>query len=82
METTVREPHGGSHVHCEPIEEGGAQLCPCDIATATPQAFTVASGTGDLNRPRSSQHLRKVLVRIADQPESTGFGAGGRLERR
>jgi hypothetical protein len=33
----------GSHVQCEPIDELGAQLCPCDIATATPQTFTVAS---------------------------------------
>ena len=26
-----------------PFDRGGAQLCPCGIATATPQAFTVAS---------------------------------------
>ena len=25
------------------LDEGGAQLCPCGIATATPQHFTVAS---------------------------------------
>ncbi len=27
----------------EPLDGVGAQLCPCDIATTTPQAFTVAS---------------------------------------
>ena len=25
------------------LDEGGAQLCPCGIATANPQHFTVAS---------------------------------------
>ena len=25
------------------LDEGGAQLCPCGIATVTPQHFTVAS---------------------------------------
>ena len=27
----------------EPFDGVGAQLCPCSIATATPQTFTVAS---------------------------------------
>jgi hypothetical protein len=27
----------------EPIDGVGAQLCPCSIAVATPQAFTTAS---------------------------------------
>ena len=27
----------------QPFDRVGAQLCPCSIATATPQAFTVAS---------------------------------------
>jgi hypothetical protein len=34
---------GGSHVHHEPINRLAGQLCPSSIATATPQAFTVAS---------------------------------------
>jgi hypothetical protein len=34
---------GGSHVHHKSIDEGGARLYPDSIATATPQAFTVAS---------------------------------------
>jgi hypothetical protein len=33
----------GSRVHCDSLDEGGAQLYPCGIATATPQHFTVAS---------------------------------------
>jgi len=33
----------GSRVHCESIDQLGIQLCPGSIATATPQAFTVAS---------------------------------------
>ena len=33
----------GSHVHYASIGQGGAQLYSDSIATATPQAFTVAS---------------------------------------
>jgi hypothetical protein len=33
----------GSRVHCDSLDEGGAQLYPCGIATTTPQHFTVAS---------------------------------------
>ena len=45
------------------LDEGGAQLCPCGIATATPQHFTVAS--------RASIHMptRKFLL-----PDSVGLG--------
>ena len=32
------------------LDEGGAQLCPCGIATATPQHFTVAS-RADIHMP-------------------------------
>jgi hypothetical protein len=45
---------GAPHVHHEPLVEGGAQLCPCGIATATPQTFTVASRPATPHRPRSS----------------------------
>ena len=34
----------------------GVQLCPCNIATVTPQAFTMASRHGETNRPKSSPH--------------------------
>ena len=33
------EARDGSRVHCCSLGEGGAQLCPCGIATATPQHF-------------------------------------------
>ena len=39
--TADREPHDGSHAHCVPVGRGGAQLCPCGIATTTPQTFIV-----------------------------------------
>ena len=32
------------------LDEGGAQLCPCGIAVATPQHFTTASRT-DVDKP-------------------------------
>jgi hypothetical protein len=34
-----RADRDGSRVHCDSLGEGGAQLCPCGIATATPQHF-------------------------------------------
>ena len=37
----------------EPFNGVGAQLCPCNLATATPQSFTVASRADDISRPRS-----------------------------
>jgi hypothetical protein len=43
-----------SRVHCDSLDEGGAQLYPCGIATATPQHFTVASRQTSTCRPGSS----------------------------
>jgi len=40
---TPGQTRGGSRVHCCSLSEGGAQLCPCGLATATPQHVTVAS---------------------------------------
>ena len=37
------QPRDGSHVHHVPVDRIGAQLSPCSLAPATPQAFTVAS---------------------------------------
>lgn len=50
----VGDRRDGSRVHCQPIDGLGAQLCPCNLVTATPQTFTVTSRTGDINRPTSS----------------------------
>jgi hypothetical protein len=62
----------GSHVHHEPLDRRGAQLCPCDFATPTPQAFGVAS------RPATSTDQRvpptiSIGVRVAAQPRSVRF---------
>ena len=68
----------GSHVHCHPINGLGTRLCPCGIATATPQTFTVASRPW-LYRPGPEFPARhEGRVRAANQPESTGFRAGTR----
>jgi hypothetical protein len=39
----VGGPGSGSHVHHQPFDGIGAQLFPCSLVTATPQAFTVTS---------------------------------------
>src|SRR5262249_33838852 len=44
----------GSCIHCDSLDEGGAQLCPCGLATATPQIFTVASRQAAHARPESA----------------------------
>ena len=43
--TATRQDQGGSRVHCDSLDEGGAQLYPCGLATTTPQHVTVASRT-------------------------------------
>ena len=54
-----------------PFDKGGAQLCPCGIATATPQAFTMASESSDINQtPSSRGDLIAVAIRTAAQPKS------------
>ena len=64
--------HNGSHVHREPFDRRGAQLCPCGFATPTPQAFGVASqpatSTGQRVPPTNM-----VEVRTATQPRSVRF---------
>jgi hypothetical protein len=44
----------GSRVHCDSLDEGGARLGPCGIATVTPQRFTVASRPVVEHQARSS----------------------------
>jgi len=39
----TEQTRNGSRVHCCSLSGGGAQLCPCGIAMATPQHFTMAS---------------------------------------
>jgi hypothetical protein len=65
------QPRDGSHVHRRPIDGGGAQLCPCSLATSTPQTFLMASAPATKFRRRSrppdradvhcsSAHIRQV----------------------
>ena len=55
-----------------PFDEGGAQLCPCGIATATPQTFTMASEPSDINQTPSSRDdlIIVAAIRTAAQPKS------------
>lgn len=62
-----RAPLDGSHVHLHPFDGVGAQLCPCTIATVTPQAFTVASLPATLT-DAGVRHTRRVRLRGATQP--------------
>ncbi len=55
----------------EPFNGLGAQLCPCNLATPTPQTFSVASRSATLTDLRSSPHA--VRVRVATQPRSVRF---------
>ena len=55
----------------EPFDGVGAQLCPCNIATATPQAFTVASRSA--TSPNQGVLPAEAEVRAAAQPRSARF---------
>lgn len=55
----------------EPFDGVGAQLCPCNIATATPQAFTVASRSA--TSPNQGVPPAEAEVRVAAQPRSARF---------
>lgn len=56
----------------EPIDGVGVQLCPCGIAMVTPQAFTMASPTSDIN-PSGSSPRPRAKVRTAAWPRSVRF---------
>jgi len=49
------------------LDEGGAQLCPCGIATPTPQHFTVASRT-DIHMPARKFPTPTIRSRCAPHP--------------
>lgn len=55
----------------EPFDGVGAQLCPCSIATATPQAFTVASRSA--TSTGQGVPSANAEVRAAAQPGSARF---------
>jgi len=52
----------------EPFDGVGAQLCPCNLATSTPQAFLVASRPTTQTGPGVPR--TEVRVRAATQPTS------------
>jgi len=63
-----RADRDGSRVHCDSLGEGGAQLYPCGIATATPQHVTAASRQTSLSPPGSSPPAMRERVRAAPGP--------------
>ena len=66
----------------QPFDRVGAQLCPCNLATATPQTFTVASRVDTANRLKS-YHTQPfdVRVRVAARPRSARFEPLDKLEK-
>ena len=57
----------------EPFDGVGAQLCPCNLATATPQSFTVASRPTTFTGPGVPQPAEASRVHAATQPISVRF---------
>jgi hypothetical protein len=58
----------------QPFDGVGAQLCPCNIATATPQNFTVASRSAtspDPEVPRTHEECGCALLCGPDPPGSS-----------
>jgi len=62
----------------EPFDGVGVQLCPCSIATVTPQTFTVASRpTTSIGRGVLRPTPTVVRMHTTAQPISVRFRAGG-----
>ena len=47
----------------QPFDRVGVQLCPCNIATATPQTFTMASQPGEPYRVTQPMGLPRIAHR-------------------
>ncbi len=56
-----------------PFDGRGAQLCPCGLATPTPQAFGVASRPATSTGPGVPHPTIIEWVRTAAQPRSVRF---------
>ena len=65
----------------EPFNGVGAQLCPCNLATATPQSFTVASRADDISRPREFPVRLKPAGTRCNPAHICQVRAGGALLR-
>ena len=61
----------GSRVHCDSLVEVGARLCPCGIATSTPQTFLVASASSRVKPPAKFPARRTGAHRA--RPRSARF---------
>jgi hypothetical protein len=65
----------------EPFDGRGAQLCPCSIATGTPQAFPVASRPATLTGRGVPRTPRAHGCALLPSPDPPGFELVGLLER-
>jgi hypothetical protein len=70
----------GSHVHSGTACRVRYQLCPCSLATSTPQAFLVASRPTTLTGPGVLR--AEARMRAAAQPRSARFELVDSLEER
>ena len=70
--SAVRAAADGSHVHHEPIDEGGVQLNPGSIATSTPQTFLVASSPAYPFRLRSRPSQSRDGCALQTDPDPPG----------
>src|SRR6476620_6546600 len=75
MRTTTREPPGGSHVHCTPGE--APSYAPAISPRLRRRLSPWPPRRATLTHPEVPN--TKVLVRIADQPESTELELAGDL---
>ena len=57
----------------EPFNGVGAQLCPCNLATATPQSFTMASLLATSTSPRVPRPARPVGCALQPSPHLSGW---------
>ena len=57
----------------EPFNGVGAQLCPCNFATATPQSFTVASGPVTSTHPGVPRLAKAVGCALQPSPYLSGW---------
>jgi hypothetical protein len=68
-----------SHVHRTPVDGVGGQLCPCGIATSTPQTFLVASlpatspGPGVAHQRWACTAIRPISARLEPVNLLRGF---------
>ena len=61
----------------KPFDGIGTQLCPSILATATPQAFTMASRPATSPSPGVPLTAETAGVRDATRPESARLESGG-----